>query len=362
MEQFKKMMELVLNPEGESPIYNCMLSINDSKKNIFYSNTTGTFCNEEFLISPDCRFRTGSMTKPFTAAIVLQLMEEGRLNMGDLYFDLINSETKNILSGMHLFNKVDCSGNISVLHLLQHRSGLCDYFADAERFPGYIMQHPSQSWNWKLVIEKYFEMGLNKKPAFKPGDGFHYSDTNYLLLAVLIEQLTGKPLYQVFDERIIEPLRLVDTYLEFYQSPKKLAPVVFPHYGKYSLKNINTSFDWGGGGLVSTMKDLDIFIRSLLKGQLFKKEKTLSLMMQFNNTVEGNKSRTPFYGLGIQKKEIHGYSFIGHNSSYGSMMFYEPKQNISIVLSLNQSAAFHKAEWLMNKIVKELLANSESIS
>ncbi len=362
MEQFKKMMELVLNPEGDSPIYNCMLLINDSKNNIFYSGATGTFCNGEALILPDCSFRTGSMTKPFTAAIVLQLVEEGILNTEDFYFDLINSETKNILSGMHLFDKVDCTGNISVLHLLQHRSGLCDYFADDERFPSYVMQHPSQSWNWKLVIEKYFEMGLNNKTAFKPGDGFHYSDTNYLLLAILIEQLTGKPLHQVFDERIIEPLRLVDTYLEFYQSPKKPAPVVFPHYAKYSLKNVNTSFDWGGGGLVSTMKDLDIFIRALLKGQLFKKDETLFVMMQFYATVEGNTSRIPLYGLGIQKKEIQSYSFIGHNSSYGSMMFYEPKQNISIVLSLNQAAAFHKAEWLINKIVKELLANSENIS
>lgn len=357
MEQFKKMMELVLNPEGDSPIYNCMLSINDSKNNIFFSHATGTFCNEEYLISQDCRFKTGSMTKPFTAAIVLQLVEEGILNTEDSYFDLINRETKNILSGMHMFNKVDSSGSISVLHLLQHRSGLCDYFADDERFPAYVMQHPSQSWNWKLVMEKYFEMGLNSKTVFKPGDGFHYSDSNYLLLAILIEQLTGKPLHRVFDERIIEPLRLVDTYLEFYQSPKKPAPVVFPHYAKYSLKNVNTSFDWGGGGLVSSMKDLDIFIRSLLKGQLFKKEETLSLMMQFYDTVEGNKSRTPFYGLGIQKKEIQGYSFIGHNSSYGSMMFYELIQNISIVLSLNQAAAFHKAEWLMNKIVKKLLDN-----
>lgn len=357
MEQFKKMMELVLNPEGDSPIYNCMLSINDSNNNIFYSGATGAFCNGEDLISPDCCFRIGSMTKPFTAAIVLQLVEEGILNTEDFYCNLINSETKNILSGMHMFKKVDCSGNISVLHLLQHRSGLWDYFADDERFAAYVMQHPSQSWNWKLVIEKYFEMGLNNKTAFKPGDGFHYSDTNYLLLAILIEQLTGKPLHQVFDERIIEPLGLADTYLEFYQSPKKPALVVFPHYAKYSLKNVNTSFDWGGGGLISTMKDLDIFIRSLLKGQLFKKEETLSLMMQFNNSVEGNKSRTASYGLGIQKKEIQGYSFIGHNSSYGSMMFYEPKQNISIVLSLNQAAAFHKAEWLMNKIVKILFSN-----
>ncbi|CAN5519702.1 hypothetical protein BH11BAC5_BH11BAC5_01310 [soil metagenome] len=362
MEQFNKIMELVLNPTGDAPIYNCMLSIKDSNNNIFHSGATGTFYNGGDLISPGCSFRTGSLTKPFTAAIILQLEEEGILRTEDLFFNLINAETKYILSGMHLVENVDYSGNMSVLHLLQHRSGLCDYFADDEKFLAYIMEHPAQSWTWQFVIEKYFEMGLNKRAMFKPGNGFHYSDTNYLLLGVLIEQLTGKCLQQVYDERIIKPLKLANTYLEFYHPPKKTEAVVFPHYAKYYLKDVNTSFDWGGGGLISTMKDLDIFIRSLLKGQLFNKEETLFSMKQFNEPVAGNKHGTPLYGVGIQKKEIQGYSFIGHIGAYGSMMFYQPKEDISIVLSLNQAAAFQKAEWLINKIVKELLVNSRNVS
>ena len=169
----------------------------------------------------------------------------------------------------------------------------------------------------------------------------------------MIEQLTNKPLQQIYREKIITPLGLHDTYLEFYELPKQVKPVVYPYYGVYSLENINTSFDWGGGGLTSTMNDLDIFIRSLIKGILFKETESLKLIMQIQNiiSVSDNTSPSIQYGLGIQKKDFPGYSFVGHNSAYGSMLFYEPDKGISIIISLNQTTALHKAEWLMKKII-----------
>ena len=71
------------------------------------------------------------------------------------------------------------------------------------------------------------------------------------------------------------------------------------------------------------------------------------------NSVTDNTIRSLQYGLGIQKKYFPGYSFFGHNGAYGSMLFYEPEKEISIILSLNQAAAVHKAEWLMKKIILE---------
>ena len=346
-------MSLVIKPEGNSPVYNCMLTIKDEKRGFLFSGALGTTGESGSLVSADYRFRTGSITKLFTATVILQLIEVGLLRLEDSYFDLINKDTLKILSGLHFLEETDYSKKISLLHLLQHSSGLPDYFSDDERFLNYVMQHPSQLWDWKLVIEKYFEFELNLKPSFVPGNGFHYSDTNFLLLAILIEQLTNKPLQQVYREKIITPLGLHDTYLEFYELPGQIKPVVYPYYGIYSLENINTSFDWGGGGLTSTMNDLDIFIRSLIKGILFKKTESLKLIMRLQNIyfVTDKTSRTSKYGLGIQKKDFPGYSFVGHNSAYGSMLFYDPEKDISIILSLNQATAVHKAELLMKKII-----------
>lgn len=355
MEQFEKIMSLVVKPFGSSPVYNCMLAINNESSGINFSGAIGQTGETGKLISANYRFRIGSITKLFTSAIILQLKEEGLLRLEDYYFDLINKNTIKILSGLHLFEETDYFEKITLLHLLQHRSGLRDYFSDDERFLNYVMQHPSQLWNWKLVMEKYFEFGLNLKPSFVPGNGFHYSDTNYLLLAVLIEQIANKPLQHVYREKIISPLGLSDTYLEFYEFPELVKPVVYPYYGIHSLENINTSFDWGGGGLISTMRDLDLFIRSLIKGKLFNKAESPELMMQLQNTtcVTEYTGQVFQYGLGIQKKDFPGYSFVGHISAYGSMLLYEPEKEISVILSLNQTAAAHKAEWLMKKIILE---------
>ena len=353
MEQYQQMMSLVVKSGGNSPVYNCMLTIKDEKRGLLFSGALGTTGESGNLVSSEYRFRIGSITKLFTAAVILQLIEEGLIGLEDFYFDLINEDTIKILSGLHILEETDYSKKISIHHLLQHSSGLQSYFSDDERFLNYVIQHPAQFWDWRLVMEKYFQFELNLKPSFAPGNGFHYSDTNYLLLAILIGQITNEPLQQVYREKIITPLGLNDTYLEFYELPEQIKPVVYPYYGVYSLENVNTSFDWGGGGLISTMNDLDIFIRSLIKGNLFKKTESLNLLMRLQKTysVTDKTSLSIQYGLGIQKKDFPGFSFFGHNSAYASMLFYEPEKDISIILSLNQSAAVHKAEWLMKKII-----------
>jgi D-alanyl-D-alanine carboxypeptidase len=356
-EQREKIMELLIRPTGNSPIHNCMLFLKDNRSGLNFSKAIGLTGAEGKNITVNHRFRTGSITKLFTATLILQLVEEGLLKTEDLYFDLINEDSQKFLSELHLFNGDDCSSTISIHHMLSHSSGLRDYFSEDEQFLNFVLEHPLQSWNWKGIMEKYFEFELHKNPAFMPGKGFHYADTNYLLLAVLIEQITGKHLHEVYREKIISPLGLVNTYLEYYETLGELNPIVFPFYGIHSLEKINTSFDWGGGGLISSMKDLDIFIRSLMKGVLFKNPETLDLMLQVQNPDPSTEYAGQLfnYGFGIQKKDFPGFSFFGHNSTYGSMLYYEPEKDISIIVSLNQFTAMHKAEWMMNKIITGLL-------
>ena len=232
-----------------------------------------------------------------------------------------------------------------------------DYFADDDRFFNYVMRFPLQSWEWKSIMQKYFKYKLNEKGVFIPGADFYYSDTNYLLLAVLIEELTNMSLHEALEERILTPLSLNDTYLEFHQEPKGSKPIVSSFYGSTNLKDINTSFDWGGGGLISSTNDLDCFIRSLLSGKLFDTKETLRLMIHFNDDKNidsiADKKRN-IYRMGLQQKKIGNYNLIGHNSAYGGMMFYELHYGLSIVLSINQLASSHKAEWLIKKLVQNL--------
>ena len=346
----------VIKPGGIAPVYNCMLSIKDQRTALNFSGALGLTREHGEPVSSNSCFRCGSITKLFTAVVIFQMIEEELFSLDHAYLDLVGTDVANTVNRLHYFEQTDYSSKISVRNLLQHSSGLRDYFSEDERFLTYVMQHPSQSWNWESVMDKYFEIGLNLRPLFAPGNGFHYSDTNYLLLAILIEQMTKKSLQHVYREQIITPLGLNDTYLEFYEIPSTVNPVIFPYYGSQSLAGINTSFDWGGGGLVSTMKDLGAFIRSLVKGVLFKKPESVENMMrQWNVHSKMKSSGYSFrYGLGMQEKDYQGYSFVGHNSAYGSILFYEPEKDISIVISLNQVLAISKSEWLMKKVVMEL--------
>lgn len=355
MKQFEDVANLLINPDGSAPIFNCLLYLNDTNKAFGYSNSFGFMDASGAKMESNYRFRTGSITKTFTATIILQLIEEQLLDLDAVFLDcFINNNTKKLFSKIMIFEGVNYSNKITIKNLLQHRSGIRDYFADDDRFFKCIMDFPNQTWEWKRILEKYYEFNLNEKGAFEPDKDFYYSDTNYFLLAVLIEELTNAPFHEVLEKRILSPLALKNTYLEFYQNDKAFTPVVFPFHGLNSLKNVNTSFDWGGGGLISSASDLDIFIRALLAGKLFKKAETLQLMMNFEGNCSNNlsKKRATFYGLGLQQKKIEGQVFIGHSSAYGGMMFYNLETNFSVILSINQVLAPHKAEWFLKKIVE----------
>jgi len=357
MERIEDIMKLLIRDNGSSPIHNCILYLNNPKKDISYNAVFGKINASISKIDQDYCFRTGSITKTFVATIIMQLMEEKKLNIDGFFLDYLSKKDKEFLKKIMFFKGVNYSNQITIKNLLEHSSGLRDYFADDNRFFNYVMRFPLQSWEWKTIMQKYFKYKLHEKGVFTPGAGFYYSDTNYLLLAVLIEELTNMSLHELLEERILTPLSLNDTYLQFHQEPKGYKPVIPSFYGSINLKNINSSFDWGGGGLISSTNDLDFFIRELLSGKLFDSKETLSLMMDFNHKKNINSAldkKRNMYAIGLQQKKIGDYNFIGHNSAYGGMMFYDLHSGLSIILSINQLASPHKAEWLIKKLAQNI--------
>ena len=355
MKEYENFAKLLINPKGSTPIYNCLLNINSEKRNINYNIALGQIDASGEKIASNYRFRTGSITKTFTSTIILQLMEEGSLKLEDSFLNCVqNDETKKLLLEILFCETINCSSQITVKNLLQHKSGLRDCFADDERFFADIKKYPNRDWNWNNILEKYFKYNLHKKGLFKPGESFYYSDTNYVLLAIIIEEITSKKYSEVLEERILNPLSLNDTYLEFHQNKKGFIPIIFPYHGTNSLKNINTSFDWGCGGIVSSTKDLNVFMRSLLTGQVFNDIKTLKQMINFDDgsIIASEKKKKIKYGMGIQQKKIGEHNFIGHNSAYGGMVFYHVESDTSLVLNINQVTAPHKADWLLKKTVE----------
>ncbi|MBL7827471.1 MAG: beta-lactamase family protein [Saprospiraceae bacterium] len=354
METIHDLLTQVLKPSGAAPIYNAMIALTNPVQGINIQLAAGVTTENGIEVEPHFRFRAGSMSKPFTAVLALQMVEQGLITLDTPLSACLPQDVKTYLSDLHWYEGRSYTDSIQVSHLLSHASGLPDYFAGNEQFMAFVMAHPEQRWNWKLVMEQFFEAGLHRQTKFAPGNGFHYADTNYLLLALIIEQIGRKPFHALLSERIFARLILPDTYLEFHEASPGAAPMVYPFYGADSLERVNTGFDWGGGGLVSSLSDLSLLVRALYEGRFFEKSETQNLMFTFPDPpITG---RIDLYGMGVQQKVFQKIQFFGHDSAYASMMLYAPELQTSLVLTLNQAGAYHKALWLTNKIAGILSA------
>ncbi|WP_224487904.1 serine hydrolase domain-containing protein [Robertkochia flava] len=193
-------------------------------------------------------------------------------------------------------------------------------------------------------MHTYFELDVNHMALFEPGKGYHYTDTGYVLLGYCIQELTGKPLAQNFRQRIIEPLKLSNTYLEFYEKPEEKREQAHAFMGSLDVTAfINTSFDWAGGGLVSTTKDLTTFIKALFELKLFRDPELLQAMM----AKEG-------YGLGMGTYAFGDKLWYGHTGFWGSALFYQPEDQLTICITFNQVAPPFDTTQVIRKLAEEM--------
>ena len=349
----KKLQTLVdsmIDAEGEYPIHNAVLLVDCPK--IKWKGASGMADGKKEVMTADHKFKIASIGKTFTATVILQLTEEGLLDLDDTidkYLD--NAIVK--LDSLHLYKGVAYGRQITVRQLLSHTSGIADYMEDP-RFVPDILEHPKKEWSSSEILDKYYEYQTNKKAIFPPGDGFNYSDVNYVLLAMIIEQVTGETYHAQLKSRIFSPLGMDNSYLEYYEAPRGSKPLSHAFLSTIDLvTEVNTSMDWGGGGIVSTCEELNTFFRALVDGKLFKKESTLEQML--GEADKGRGGSDYDYGLGVMKRSLHGLTFYGHGGAYDCDVYYCPERNISVCMSLNQMETLGKRNELLLQAIKLIM-------
>ncbi|MFD0417767.1 serine hydrolase domain-containing protein [Streptomyces sp. NPDC127108] len=249
------------------------------------------------------RFRIGSASKSFTATVVLQLVGEGHLSLDD--------SVEKWLPGLVQGNGYD-GGGITVRHLLQHTSGIRDTLPwipalnsakgyRAERFRTY-------------TPEELVGLAMRKSPAFQPGEGWSYSNTNYVLASMIIRKVTGRSWAREVHARIIRPLDLKDT-----STPGALPFVPGPHARSYAsfgtgtgtgvdATTLNPSMAVGSGSIISSTRDLTRFYSALLRGRLLDPAQ----LDQMTATVPAPELGVK-YGLGLGELPLPcGGSYFGH--------------------------------------------------
>ncbi|MFJ7631590.1 serine hydrolase domain-containing protein [Streptomyces sp. NPDC097595] len=245
----------------------------------------------------DSRFRIGSMTKPFVATVVLQLVGEHRV--------ALDAPVERYLPDVVRDHPGDWRG-VTVRRLLQHTSGLPDYLDFLS--PQDILTDPLAHHDTRELVD----LALDQPRTFRPGRGWDYSNTNYLLAGMLIERVTGRPYGEEIRRRIIQPLGLTATSV-----PGDDPAIPGPHPRGYvrpgadaplmDATAINPSVAGASGEMISSASDLNRFLAALLAGRLLEPAQ-LGEMMKALPVGDGRA-----YGLGLERRWLPcGGSYWGH--------------------------------------------------
>lgn len=340
-------------------VFNGVLKIYSHSKSIDIQCSGGMLKNGDS-VSNKNPFYTASIGKTFTASAIGLLKDKGQLSLSDKISKYLSQD---ILAELHVLNGVNSSSKITIAQLLQHTSGLPDYFEDEtiDGSPNIISQlfiSPDIIWSPYDCIQFTKE---KMKPLFLPGEGYHYTDTEYVLLGLIIENVSGLELHEFFETYIFKPLKMHHTYMNLRSKPiqetTKMADVYVSNLDISSFKSL--SADWAGGGIVSTSQDLITFQDALFNGKLVDEE-TLQKMQNWISETKGM-----YYGFGLRKivfneidSSLPEIQVIGHSGSTGSFLFYCPNLDTYIAGSLNQTEEVRSSVVLIANVLK-VIQNSK---
>ena len=261
---------------------------------------------EETLNNETTGFRIGSITKTYTAVLILKAIEENKLS--------INHTLDNFFPQFINANK------ISVANLLEQKSGIYNY-SEIEN---------QEFWEQQFHTPNEIINNIaSQKSTFEPGTKFEYSNSNYVLLGYILEKIYNKSYEEILKEKITSPLNLQRTYYTFETNPFKNEALSYNIQNKYIQNTtINYSNHIGGGGIVSTASEVNKFLSALFNEKIISK-KSIEIMLpkeKYN------------YGYGIFKLPFDnpiGYEHSGRVANYISQYWYFPSENLGIVTLCN---------------------------
>lgn len=289
-------------------------------------------------------FAYASISKTFTAAVVLQLVDEGVLQLDQPVAPLLPA---------YKINR-----HVTVRMLLDHTSGLPDFF-NGKGIDRALQKLPDATWTasqaWAFV----------PKPYAPPGKYWMYSNTNYLLLGELVTAVTGEPLDVEVRQRLLDPLGLTTVYYQAVEAPKEQGTVayrlVWTSAGTWKAIPVVGSSDvmpfrsvitaaGGAGSLAGTALDAALWMRAWVGGGVLSPKLHAEVMADFANVAKLHP-KSP-YGLGMRRTKINGYRAYGHSGRYlgiQNVAWHVPELGVTVVVLTNQSI------WDPNRFASSLL-------
>jgi D-alanyl-D-alanine carboxypeptidase len=288
------------------------------------------------------------VTNHVTATIAVGLARDGKLALDEPLAGQLDHE---LLDRWRVF---DYLPQMTPRQLLTHTSGLPNYFGEPA-FMQRLREDPARTWRPAELVDHAATHGT---VSFAPGEGFDYTDTGFVVAALLVEQTTGRELNQVYRELVFDPLGMDGTWLEGHEPPR--ASEVAHHYTEgLDWTTISPTIDWAAGGLVTTTADLCRFARGLWSERIVDSEGLTELTHWTPGASfpPGHRLRYERYGMGIGSNVIEGTELLGHTGFIGAFVFYAPEYDAVLAGTHNASDV---DRWpLVAALCRELKAAAE---
>ena len=284
-------------------------------------------------MKPSDLMLAGSVGKTYAAAVALQLVKEGKINLDE--------KVEKYLGNEKWFSRLPNAKDITVRQLMNHTSGLIRYeFKD--QFTKDLTAIPDRVWRPEQLVSYL----LDEKPSFEAGKGWDYSDTNYIVLGMIIEKVTGNKYYAEAKKRILKPLKLKNTKP---QDKREIKGLIQGYAGENNpfggtdemIKDgkfaINPQFEWTGGGMVSNAEDLARWAKLMYEGRAFDKKLLPEFLDGVSAPMLGKETK---YGLGVIIRQTRLGVTYGHSGffpGYMTDMMYFPDKKISVAVQVNSS-------------------------
>lgn len=279
------------------------------------------------------RMLAGSTGKTFAAATALQLIKDGKIGLDDKIEKYLGKEP--------WFGRLPNAKDVTVRMLMNHTSGLVRYEFKKE-FTDFLTANPMKVWTPEERLAYLFD----EKPPFEAGKGWDYSDTNYIVLGMIIERVTGKKFYNDARKRFIKKFKLADTIaqegpvmpgvIQGYAGPNN------PFGGKDAMIEngkfvVNPQLEWTGGGWASTSQDLARWAKIMYEGKAYSSD---LLPQVLDGVAAPMLGRDAKYGLGVIIRKTAAGTSYGHSGffpGYLTDMMYFPEHRFAIAIQVNTS-------------------------
>lgn len=271
-----------------------------------YQNSFGYASIEENVKATNkTKYRIGSISKTFTAAIIMSLIENGKLSLTTPLADF--------------FLKIKNSSNITIAHLLEHRSGIFN-FTSSKDYPSWMEQPISK----EELVKKIVANGS----SFEPNEKFEYSNSNYVLLSFIAEKIENKEFEEIIKETICKPCSLVNTYYGSDIIVKNNEAKSYINTSDWKLATeTDMSVTVGAGAIVSNPTELNQFLNCLFNYKIVSEQAVNSMIK-----IEDG------YGMGLFQAPFYDKKAYGHNGGidgFQSNAFYFPQEKVSVAYTSN---------------------------